>query len=362
MRQTNKAEEREGFSPGRRVMDFFLACIGYGRRGTTPRGAAPRGQDESAERLIPESGVTSNEFEPNYGTLQHDRQRGQSQPNPDSTIPESGVTSNEYEPNNRTLQDDRQREQSQSNLESTIPENGVTSNEYEPNNGTLQHARQREQPQSNPESTIRNDLESLEKKIRNDIESLERCSTKIGERKTIILHHELLDFWRKENRDQFYKSQKWCTPEMTRNDSMRNYFKIMSILILIKFDNWNMFDVIFIKSQLSDEKLPFKREKLRSKDFLADYFGREFFDKQWMFCPMIIEESSVLQRCEPERRFPFIEKTEEIGSGSAGRVCKEVIAPHHIRYSTLSGSRPSENIEVSVNEPEYVGIGFTNCA
>ncbi|KAF2837144.1 hypothetical protein M501DRAFT_995675, partial [Patellaria atrata CBS 101060] len=174
----------------------------------------------------------------------------------------------------------------------------------------------------------------LQRRIAVDLEQLARSSTSSLDQ-SIILSHELADFWCKQDRYRFYRNQLWYPRSMDLNNEMGDYLKILSILILIRFEEWDQFEAIFVKRHRRDVNLPFPREELVKEDFLGPYDGHSFFKNQWQFCPLVIQERPrpyVLS--ELHYRFPYIEPEEKIGDGATGSVYKVVIAPHHLKYET----------------------------
>lgn len=186
----------------------------------------------------------------------------------------------------------------------------------------------------------------MEEKIRMGLRSLMKQSSD-RENSNIILPDELAKFWT-TGRRRFYTNQSWYKSEWDEEDEMVKFQKIISVLTLARFNDWERFRLIFVDQQeRSDENLPFKLEDLENENFLKPDFGRTFYDFQWIICPLVIEERHEpyeLLGMEAERRFPYIEQGKEIGHGATGVVSKQVIAPHHLKYSWLG--RKSDNTEV----------------
>ncbi|KAL1593243.1 hypothetical protein SLS60_010851 [Paraconiothyrium brasiliense] len=153
----------------------------------------------------------------------------------------------------------------------------------------------------------------------------------------IILPKELNDSWTSRYR-QFYKRQRWYRPEWDEHDLLKNYHGIISILIMIRFTDWNEFGRLFIELNRDDKAIPFEHDKLVDDSFLGSDIGKDFWKEQWKFCPLVIKESETAIKLtgkeEVHRRFPFVEMEERIGDGASCTVYKQVIAARHLRYST----------------------------
>jgi serine/threonine protein kinase len=189
-------------------------------------------------------------------------------------------------------------------------------------------------------------LEELEKEIRIELRKLIVQSSD-RENSSIILPQDLAQFWSQIYYMRFYTQQQWYDRAWDRTNIMLEYQRIISILILGAFckpTDWARFRKIFIDKGRKDVKLPFAIEDLEREDFLGPDYARLFFEKQWIVCPLVIEERREpyeLLGKEAERRFPYIEKGEKIGEGATGTVYKQVIAARHLKYS--SNWRESEN-------------------
>jgi hypothetical protein len=186
----------------------------------------------------------------------------------------------------------------------------------------------------------------LEENIRKGLRLLMKKSSD-RENSNIILPEELARFWTTA-KCRFYNRQSWYDPKWDEEDEMTKFQTIISVLVLARFNNWGNFRRVFIDEQERlDENLPFKSEDLKNENFLGPDFAPNFYDCQWIFCPLVIEERQEpyeLLGMEAERRFPYIKPGKEIGSGATGVVSKQVIAARHLKYSALG--RKSDNTEV----------------
>lgn len=189
--------------------------------------------------------------------------------------------------------------------------------------------------------------EDLEFEIHRGLDKMiKNSTTRLGT--AIILPTDVGDFWDSLHKSSFYTRQPWYDRAWDRTSVMSEYRTIMSILIKSGFKRWKYFKKVFIdKENRKDKNLPFSKDEIQKPDFL-DVLWREFYVTQWLFCPLKIVEDSdpvELNGDEEERRFPFIKPEKEIGSGAAGTVYKQVIAPGHIKYR--SQGRESSNEQVS---------------
>jgi hypothetical protein len=185
----------------------------------------------------------------------------------------------------------------------------------------------------------------LEERIRDGLWGLMKRSSD-RENSQIILPDELAKFWNPVAKRNFYTRQSWYDTAWDEDNRMLDYQKIISILILARFREWDRFREIFIDKGRTDKELLFTLDHLEKDDFLGPRDAPYFFRDQWIFCPLVIEEkqqSYELIELEAERRFPYIEIGKEIGSGATGTVTRQVIAAHHLKYSK---PRESENIQV----------------
>ena len=210
------------------------------------------------------------------------------------------------------------------------------------NGGSLQY---RSTSSLASEDDLLNEIdEGLDRLIK---ESTSRCES------AIVLPAEVYDLWDSPHIANFYRTQGWYAPEWDKTNRLRDYCIILSILVKIGFRKWNKFRSIFLdKANRTDRNLPFNKNILQAPDFLGSK-GRDFYVKQWTFCPLVIKENAEpleLAELDEERRFPFVELEKEIGSGFAGTVYKQVIAKGHLVYQ--SPGRSSVNDVVSIATPK----------
>ncbi|KAJ4351544.1 uncharacterized protein N0V89_006887 [Didymosphaeria variabile] len=151
----------------------------------------------------------------------------------------------------------------------------------------------------------------------------------------IIIPKELSCSWTSRYR-QFYKRQRWYRSEWDEDDLLKSYHRIISILIMIRFTDWNSFCRLFIELNRNDEAIPFEHDQLVDDSFLGSDIGKDFWKEQWKFCPLVIKEAETpikLTGKEVHRRFPYVETEEWIGDGASCTVYKQVIAARHLIYS-----------------------------
>jgi hypothetical protein len=163
----------------------------------------------------------------------------------------------------------------------------------------------------------------------------------------ILLPQQLEELWNITHNRQFYSRQPWYDRKWDRTNEMREYIKIISILILARFEHWQKFREIFIRHNRKDEGLPFCKADLEDDNFLGPDFGPSFWEHQWIACPLVIEEREKPYELTGEsakRRFPYLNKPVCIGDGATGDVYKQVIAARHVRSSERGSV--IENVEV----------------
>ena len=210
---------------------------------------------------------------------------------------------------------------------------------------TRRHAHHLEQPNSNGEhkeaplelqKVIKAHLRTLIKGPLEQTGLQDTHSKRTSLSTRIIVPEELYRSWTAQFR-RFYKEQGWYDPAWDGTDLLTGYHRIISILIWIKYTEWNEFRNIFVDRNWNDDCLPFRREQLMNDQVLGDDTGEEFWEQQWMFCPLVIEEAQetkLLIGEEAQRRFPYVEKGQDIGNGASCTVFKQVIAARHLKYST----------------------------
>ncbi|KAF2809486.1 kinase-like protein [Mytilinidion resinicola] len=183
-------------------------------------------------------------------------------------------------------------------------------------------------------SHINSNHEALEVEIREGLRSLIQNSTMKTETE-IILPASVQRYWNSLRRAQFYTEQKWYDLTWDNSDIMKDYLIVMSILIDARIGCWEKFREIFIDKKRNDSGLPYPHDVLTSNDFLGLSNGKDFYAKQWMYCPLMIKEQAEphkLTGMECERRFPFIGEEKNIGHGATGIVYKQAIAAGCLEY------------------------------
>lgn len=125
------------------------------------------------------------------------------------------------------------------------------------------------------------------------------------------------------------------------------FLKVISILVWIRWDAWRDFLQIFVGYNLgpsnagqedrADSNLPFAdRPTLTSDDFLGPEYGNFFYDYQYNFIPIKIEnwlvkkDNDSIRTLRSKILLPVLQ-TKEIGYGASGKVFEETIAPGYFR-------------------------------
>lgn len=120
------------------------------------------------------------------------------------------------------------------------------------------------------------------------------------------------------------------------------FLKVISILVYIRWDAWRDFLQIFVGYALgpenrADSDLPFAdRPTITSDDFLGPEYGDFFYDYQYIFVPIKIENWLVKKDNHSIKTLRFktllpVLHTTEIGYGASGKVFVETIAPGYFR-------------------------------
>lgn len=158
----------------------------------------------------------------------------------------------------------------------------------------------------------------------------------VGEKdKEIILPQAVKDTWALKCHHEFYTCQAWYNPTWDADYFMDDYLRIMSILIFINFPTpeWRNFKSIFIDRERKDEHLPFPQEVLQNQDFLGKLNGKNFFERQWAFCPIRVYEREEPFMLKGRQHLPWIDEPIKIGDGASGVVRKQTLAAHFLIYN-----------------------------
>lgn len=153
--------------------------------------------------------------------------------------------------------------------------------------------------------------------------------------KRFIGQQELNALWADLGLRRIFPSHSWEDHEI---QTIRDcYLKVLSILVMIAWPgvcghDKSRFRTYFLhRSQhdLADPNLPFANGRL---GFLKEY-AINFREKQYAFCPVIIEEREIsyIQEVAADRPLPFTEEELPLGEGASGKVRKAVIAPYCFR-------------------------------
>jgi hypothetical protein len=153
-----------------------------------------------------------------------------------------------------------------------------------------------------------------------------------GTDKRIILPEDVKTVWAPIATREFYRQRDWYDKSWDEDTTMDGYFRVMSILVYIRFTEWDDFRKLFIDQKRSDEGLPFDSVDLQRDDWLGYEDGQEFFKRQWVFCPDRIEERQDPYDLRGPRHLPWIDEPIEVGKGAYGRVTKRTIAAGYLEY------------------------------
>ncbi|KAI9766200.1 MAG: hypothetical protein M1839_005016, partial [Geoglossum umbratile] len=103
--------------------------------------------------------------------------------------------------------------------------------------------------------------------------------------------------------------------------------RTISILVYIEWKKWPKFKRIFMGDQGDrvDSKLPYNNSAiLRDESFLKKSWGQKFFERQYIFVPIILTQGKI-ETYPDTRRLPLNTGGKSLGSGAFGAVTKEVI-------------------------------------
>ncbi|OCL11295.1 kinase-like protein [Glonium stellatum] len=151
-----------------------------------------------------------------------------------------------------------------------------------------------------------------------------------------VLEADIKRIWRKSDRLSKLFQFDWALEDCGRAlEFIRiNLLKVVSILVAIHWRDWSRFNAIFINqpSHRLDKDLPFTSlNDLKQQSFLRSY-GKDFYEKQWTFLPIVIEAGKA-ERHPRERRLPFL-RSEYINKGGSATVHKVTITAGY--FSSLN--------------------------
>lgn len=176
------------------------------------------------------------------------------------------------------------------------------------------------------------DLEQMLEDVKTELDdATQRSDIETGD---FVLEADIKRIWRKPGRLSKLFPFHWAL----ENDGSAlefiriNLLKVVSILVAIHWRDWPHFNTTFINqpSHRLDKDLPFTSlSELRQASFLRS-FGKEFYDKQWTFLPIVIEAGKA-ERHPRERRLPFVH-SEYINRGGSATIYKETIAAGYFSF------------------------------
>lgn len=157
-----------------------------------------------------------------------------------------------------------------------------------------------------------------------------------------ICEHDLRNAWSDHSLKEIFPARSFDDDD--RKEISSKYLRVLSVLILIDWhDLPNQFHTHFLsRDDRADANLPFTTKEL---SFL-DRSAWNFEDLQYAFIPQVIQEvdEKRVQRIDPRRRLPFLEKPTPMGTGGYGAVTKVHIAPRYL----LDEANKKENNRVSL--------------
>lgn len=148
-----------------------------------------------------------------------------------------------------------------------------------------------------------------------------------------ICKHDLEQVWADHPLSQIfpnYEPEEWGTIR-------RDYICVLSILVYIGWTDMSRFRPLFLREVGRDDAhLPFTK-----MDFLGTS-EHMFSLHQHAFKPIIIEERNErhIQNIPTERRLPFTDEPESMGSGGYGSVTKRVIASRCLKNEEDNRDNP----------------------
>ena len=133
---------------------------------------------------------------------------------------------------------------------------------------------------------------------------------------------------------------------------MDGYLIVMSILVYINFQDFDLFREIFIQGSETkltrDEDIPFPLTKMTDKGFLGPAFGQAFYDNQYMFCPIRIQEREEPYFLKDKERLPWVGQSKEIFTGIISDVREFRIAANYLEYSNRTVNPIVSHIDLGI--------------
>jgi len=135
-------------------------------------------------------------------------------------------------------------------------------------------------------------------------------------------------------------------------DPKSHRIKIVGILILIGFSQWDLFEDIFLKSspgrERNDGELPFTMEEMQDQGLFRqcsnDRLASDFYDQQFRFLPIKIWNPTK-KPYSKLHRLPFCSKEIRRGGGASGEVYKRVIRRAYLQKWDSSSVEADEKDE-----------------
>jgi hypothetical protein len=153
-----------------------------------------------------------------------------------------------------------------------------------------------------------------------------------------VAQRSLRDIWSSDRLRGFLRIFSYIPGDEALRSIRKNLLKILSILVAIRWSEWTKFSLAFLKrvedpqNDRTDKSLPFPLEVLESDSFLGNEWGGDFFNMQYTFIPIVVEQGET-REYPSWRRLPFIQsKSVDLGVGAYGVVTKEVIAAHQFKW------------------------------
>lgn len=117
-----------------------------------------------------------------------------------------------------------------------------------------------------------------------------------------------------------------------------NLLRTLSTLILIKVPDLEpVFDILCPRTSHYQRSCQFPFNKKLLRDRLEVHHSDLFYEKQYIFCPIVIEKQQKAEVVYKDlmHRFPFMEaESTMVSSGGYGNVCRNKIAPQCYRDTT----------------------------
>ena len=169
------------------------------------------------------------------------------------------------------------------------------------------------------------------------------------ESKDFITNKRLRGVWNSRVTEDSHYTELEAFQDLTgcHDLSTLEFLIFISILIYVRWDAWSEFQTTFGSTLDSDCLRPLgsgspltwhviQKHLFPEEEILV----RDFFEKQFIFLPILITEHQELRECHARARLPVLEERNSVRSGFYGKVFKVQIAEEQYAYNAEGVTNP----------------------